>query len=79
MDGELLPEQETEDIKNPSRVNISVHSGGILSKCILWGMKIYRIKSVSFRLSDVKKACNIKAFPTPEIIPTLVSDLDIGL
>ena len=48
MDGGLLPEQKTEGIKNPSRVNISVHSGGILSKCIFREMKIYRIKLVSF-------------------------------
>ena len=37
MDGGLLPEPKTENIKNPSCMNISVHTGGISSCVIIVG------------------------------------------
>ena len=40
MDGGLLPEQKTENIKNPSCMNISVHTGGISSCVIIVGILI---------------------------------------
>ena len=40
MDGGLLPEPKTENIKNPSCMNISVHTGGISSCVIIVGFLI---------------------------------------
>lgn len=43
MDGGLLPEQKTENIKNPSCLNLSVQTGGI-SSCVI-------IVEISFTVS----------------------------
>ena len=47
MDGGLLPEQKTENIKNPSCLNKSVQTGGIPHVVNYRGNLDYSIKTVS--------------------------------
>ena len=48
MDGGLLPEQKTKNIKNPSCLNLSVQTGGISSCVIIVGILITVSKQYQF-------------------------------